>query len=478
MLSGIMMPESASATVMTGNGGAMKGLAAITTGLLVLVLCYMTEPLRAEEQAAPPVAASASLASVEARTATTFPAETLHHGAQLAAVGDCMVCHTAQGGKPFAGGLPIHTPFGTIFTTNITPDPDTGIGGWSLEAFTRAMHEGVSRDGHLLYPAFPYPHFTHMSDGDIAAIYAFIMSRDPVRAVPPANRLTFPLNFRPLIAGWNFFYLHRGELAPDPAQNAEWNRGRYLVNGPAHCAACHSPMNALGAEKSDQPFGGGKVDGWEAPALTRLLHAPTPWTHAQLVSYLRTGLASEHGAAAGPMEPVTHQLADVPDTDIKAMATYLMSLQMPAPSASQSPRTDAGSGVGVGVGAGAGAGAGAAASAPMASANGPGKALFVAACASCHGTGSPMQALGERPSLSQSTAVNADSPRNAVRIILDGIGWKGSEAAHYMPAFATMFTDAQLADIANYMRAQYSPQEPWPDLDEAAVARLRGDSPK
>jgi mono/diheme cytochrome c family protein len=385
--------------------------------------------------------------------------ETLRRGAQLAAVGDCMVCHTAQGGKPFAGGLPIRTPFGTIFTTNITPDPDTGIGGWSVEAFTRAMREGVSRDGHLLYPAFPYPHFTHMSDADIAAVYAFIMSRTPVHAVPPANRLVFPLNFRPLLAGWNFLFLHSGEQAADSTQSEEWNRGRYLVNGPAHCAACHSPMNMLGAEKSDQPFGGGMVDGWEAPPLTQLLHAPTPWTHAQLVSYLRTGLASEHGAAAGPMEPVTHQLADVPDTDVNAMATYLMSLQTPAPAHPAMTAADSGT-------------------ATAGQTNGPGRALFTAACASCHGTGAPMQALGERPSLSQSTAVNAASPRNAVRIMLDGIGWKGSESAHYMPSFATMFTDAQIADIANYMRAQYSTQASWPGLDEAAVARLRADRAK
>jgi mono/diheme cytochrome c family protein len=457
----------------------MKGPAAIATVLLAFAFGYVAGPLRAEEPAAAPVAGAASQPAVQVHPTTTAPAETLRHGAQLAAVGDCMVCHTAQGGKPFAGGLPIHTPFGTIFTTNITPDPDTGIGHWSLEDFTRAMHEGVSRDGHLLYPAFPYPHFTHMSDGDIAAIYAFIMSRDPVHAVPPPNQLTFPLNFRPLIAGWNFLYLHRGELPPDPARSEQWNRGRYLVNGPAHCAACHSPMNMLGAEKSDRPFDGGVIDGWEAPALTRLLHAPTPWTHAQLVSYLRTGLASEHGAAAGPMEPVTHQLADVPETEVEAMVTYLMSLQTPPPS-SPSPhpsRTDAGAGA-ADAGSNANTGSGASTSALAAAANGSGKALFTAACASCHGAGSPMQALGARPSLWQSTAVNADSPRNAVRIMLDGIGWKDSEAAHYMPAFAAMFTDAQIADIANYLRAQYSEQAPWPDLDEATVAHIRGDSPK
>jgi mono/diheme cytochrome c family protein len=433
----------------------MKGRETIAAVLLILAIAGIAGRSQAAEQAlASPASGPASQAWVPAQTAPAT-AETLHRGAQLAAVGDCMVCHTAQGGKPFAGGLPIRTPFGTIFTTNITPDPDTGIGRWPLEAFSRAMREGVSRDGHLLYPAFPYPHFTHMNDGDIAAIYAFIMSRDPVRSVPPANQLTFPLNFRPLVAGWNLLYLHRGELPADPAQSAEWNRGRYLVNGPAHCAACHTPMNALGAEKSDQPFEGGVIDGWDAPALTRLLHAPTPWTHAQLVSYLRTGLASEHGAAAGPMEPVTHQLASVPDADVKAMATYLMSLQTPGP-ATATPTSIP--------------------TAATASVNDHGKSLFAAACASCHGTGAPMQALGDRPSLSQSTAVNSDSPRNMVRVMLDGIGWKGSASAHFMPSFATMFSDAQIAELARYTRAQYSAQPPWPNFDDSAVARIRKDS--
>ncbi|GAB7525875.1 cytochrome c [Paraburkholderia sp. 2C] len=446
-------------------------------------------------------------------------------GARLAALGDCIVCHTSAHGKPYAGGRPLLTPFGTIYATNITPDPQTGIGDWPLDAFRRAMRDGVSRDGHLLYPAFPYPHFTHMTNADIADLYAFMMSREPVHATTPSNRLTFPLNFRPLVAGWNMLYLRRGperaQAAPaaapavssavmsaaasaamptqgassvptsvttptpasaatpapsaisatatdagaadaaDSAYAVQWQMGRYLVDGVAHCAACHTPLNKLGAEKRNAPFAGGTLEGWDAPALTKLSQAPTPWTHAQLVAYLRTGFASEHGAAAGPMLPVTQSLAKAPREDAEAIATYVMSLQT---------RTGAN-------------GATTATAAhkqpvdleqlapPAVLANGA--TLFNAACASCHSTVAPMTTHGERPSLAQGTAVNADSPRNAVRMILGGIDWHGSDAAHFMPPFAQTFTDAQIADVANYTRARFSAHGPWPDLDAAAVARIR-----
>ena len=440
----------------------MRGKAIPVAALLVVVLLGIAAFAQTRQPAVPALASAAAPSGDPAL---------IEHGAQLAAVGDCMVCHTAQGGQPFAGGRPLATPFGMLFTTNITPDPATGIGLWSLEAFSRAMRKGVSRDGHLLYPAFPYPHFTRMSDGDIAAVYAYIMSRTPVSARAPSNRLTFPLNFRPLVAGWNLLFLHEGQVADDASESADWNRGRYLVNGLGHCAACHTPMNALGAERSGQQFAGGLVEGWEAPPLTKLLQAPTPWTLDQLVSYLSVGLATQHGAAAGPMLPVAHSLADASQADVKAMATYLMSLQVPAgspanPAANSAATTAAMSSA-----------TSDAASPQTVVAQSPtlknGELLFRAACASCHGAGSPMSTLAERPSLSQSTAVNADSPRNTVRMMLDGIGWQGDGPAHYMPSFATMFSDAQIADIANYTRAQYSARAPWNSLDESAVAKLR-----
>lgn len=412
-----------------------RGRAALAA-VLVVVCIGVAGALIAHEPAIPPLT-----------NPQTANQQAVQRGARLAAVGDCSVCHTAKGGKPLAGGLKLNTPFGAIYSTNITPDRDTGIGTWSAEAFMRAMREGISRDGHLLYPAFPYPHFTQASDSDLADLYAYLMSRYPVQSVAPPNQLIFPLNFRPLVAGWNLLFLNKGERPADPTQNAEWNRGRYLVEGLGHCAACHSPMNRLGAEKSGQALAGGFIDGWEAPALTRLSSAPTPWTHEQLVAYLRSGLASEHGAAAGPMRPVTVELADVPSADVEAIVTYLMTLQTqapPVPALTQSQQVN-----------------------PTA------QALFSGACAACHGPGSPMSALGSRPSLAQGTAMNADSPNNAIRMILDGNGWDGSQAVHYMPAFAGALTDLQVAELANYLRAQFSRRAPWSALDGNTVARIR-----
>ncbi|CAB3762649.1 cytochrome c [Paraburkholderia humisilvae] len=423
----------------------------------------------------------------------------IKRGARVAALGDCIVCHTAAHGKPYAGGRPLETPFGTIYSTNVTPDMQTGIGDWSLDAFRRAMRDGVSRDGHLLYPAFPYPHFTRMTNGDIADLYAFMMSRAPVHATAPPNRLVFPLNFRPLIAGWNMLYLTRGPgravaapaMAPsaasaalgdaaaaaggaasaDSAYAVQWQLGRYLVDGVAHCGACHTPLNTLGAEKRDAPFAGGTLEGWDAPALTKLSQAPTPWTHAQLVAYLRTGFASEHGAAAGPMLPVTQSLAKAPPDDVDAIATYLMSLQTPAstPTVNASMATSAATSTAISTNPQPADLDQLAPPAALAT----GATLFNAACASCHSIVAPMSTHGDRPSLAQGTAVNADSPRNAVRMMLGGIDWHGSAAAHFMPPFAQTFTDAQIADLANYTRARFSAHGPWPGLDAAVVARIR-----
>jgi mono/diheme cytochrome c family protein len=379
----------------------------------------------------------------------------LAQGSRLAEAGDCMYCHTAKSGKPFAGGLAIDTPFGAIYSTNITPDAETGIGAWPLQAFTRALRAGVSRDGHLLYPAFPYTHFTRMTDGDIAALYAYLMARTPVHAPAHPNALAFPLNFRPLVAGWNLLFLQRGALpAPATPQSEEWLRGRYLVEGPAHCAACHTPMNLLGAEKSSQPFAGSQIDGWDAPALTALMRAPKPWTHEQLVSYLSTGLATEHGAAAGPMLPVTRHLANVPKADVQAIATYVMSLQSKAGGQSGPPAKPA-----------------AAAPADQARINN-GAALFAAACASCHGAAAPMGTVGRRPSLALSTTLNSDSPRNAIKLVLEGNPWNGSASAHYMPPFAAMLSDDQIADVLAYTRTRYAQRAVWPNLP-GTVATLR-----
>lgn len=424
-------------------------------------------------------AAAATTASTAAalETPTQAPPDSgvtmLRRGAELSAIGDCVVCHTAKDHAPFAGGRPLDTPFGTIYSTNITPDRQTGIGAWSLADFTHAMRDGVSRDGHLLYPAFPYPHFTHMTDRDIAAIYTYLMSRNAVQASAPANDLMFPFNFRPLVAGWNLLFLHAG-IEPDggvPASaqtqtqtqtqssshDAVLQRGKYLIDGPAHCAACHTPGNFLGAEKRDDAFGGNVIEGWEAPALTVLLQAPRPWTHDQLVAYLRTGFADQHGAAAGPMRPVTQSLANASDADINAMATYLLSLQPPRslPSAQEGPKdSDAEN-----------------KSTDSAQVHN-GAMLFTASCASCHADHAPMSTFGGRPSLAFSTSVNAHDPRNTLRMILDGIPAQPGTRGPMMPAFGAMLTDSQIADIATFLRARFSRQPAW-TLDASNVATLR-----
>jgi mono/diheme cytochrome c family protein len=384
----------------------------------------------------------------------------LAQGARLAEVGDCMQCHTAKDGKPFAGGLPLATPFGTIYTTNITPDVDTGIGSWTLDAFARSLRQGISRDGHLLYPAFPYPHFTRMSDGDIAALYTYLMSRTAVHAPAKANDLTFPLSFRPLVAGWNLLFLEPGAL-PQPAQPQSeiWLRGRYLVEGAGHCASCHTPVNALGAEKSDRAWAGGLIDGWNVPPLNDLTLARKPWTEDQVAAYLHSGIASEHSAAAGPMLPVTHHLGNVPESDIRAIATYLMSLQPASSNRSTTPMTST------------------SATTVDAGVLKPGATVFDASCAGCHSVAAPMRTLGDRPALELGTTLNADSPRNAIQMVLDGNPWDGSSSAHYMPPFASMLTDQQIADVLVFARSTYAQRPAWPDL-AASVAAIRKENSK
>ncbi|MGI4860027.1 MAG: cytochrome c [Janthinobacterium lividum] len=402
-----------------------------------------------------------ALAPVATPAPDAFPRDLRAAGARVVALGDCMVCHTAEGGAPFAGGVPLKTPFGTIYATNITPDRATGMGTWSLAAFTRALREGRSRDGTLLYPAFPYVHFTRMSDADIQAAYAYLMSRTPVRATAPANHLIFPLGWRPLLAFWNVLFLAPGPRAADvardmPPGSRDVGEGRYLADAPGHCAACHTPLNVLGAERADHAFEGGVIEGWDAPPLNALAQGDRPWTVAQLTGYLRTGSDSEHGAAAGPMRAVTRDLARVPEADVRRMAVYFLSLHAPRPAVLPVPAV------------------GAAPATPTLDASvARGRTLFTASCAICHGAGAPMQTIGLRPALDRSGDVRAESPRNAIQVILQGIAWQRAEATDYMPAFAQTYDDRQVADIANYVRATYSTQPAW-NATEKSVAALRG----
>ncbi|WP_428979390.1 c-type cytochrome [Cupriavidus oxalaticus] len=391
-----------------------------------------------------------------------YSAATLERGRLVAAAGDCAVCHTMPGGVKNAGGLPLETPFGTVYSTNITPDVQTGIGNWSFAAFERAMREGIHRDGRRLYPAFPYTAFAKVSDADMQALYAHLMSAEPVKSEVPQTRLAFPFNVRPLLAGWNLLF-HRNEpFKPDPARSAQWNRGAYLAEGLGHCSACHSPRNALGAEQGGRKYlTGGSAENWEAPPLTALSHAPVPWTEAALFTYLRGGFAPHHGAAAGPMAPVVEELAQLPEADVRAIAHYVASFGSPAASAAPSVL------------------AAQAAQIEQRSAQaartlgGPGERLYQSACAVCHQSEQGIAQFGVKPSLALNTNLHSKLPDNVIQVLLRGMPAPPNSELGAMPAYADTFDDRQIAQLVRYLRARFAPDQPaWQDL-ENTVARLR-----
>ncbi|MDA7419083.1 molybdopterin-dependent oxidoreductase [Xenophilus arseniciresistens] len=379
-------------------------------------------------------------------SAAAYSSETIERGRVLAAAGDCVVCHTAPGGQPYAGGLAMETPFGAIHTTNLTPDAQTGLGQWSFSAFQRAMREGISRDGRHLYPAFPYTAFAKTSDDDLQALYAYFMSLPPVHAPTPANDLKFPFNLRPLMAGWNALFHDPRPHQNVATQSVDWNRGAYLVNGLGHCAACHSPRNALGAEKTGPAFlSGAMIDGWEAPALTALSNSPVPWDAEGLYAYLRHGHSPRHGVAGGPMAEVVREMQALPDADIRAMATYLASFN-PAPPPQQPQQKDQAWSIVQSAAAGQG------------QLLGPGQRLFDSACAACHHDGDGPTLLGVNTPLALNSQLSSARPDNLIRTILDGVRAPATRKLGYMPAFRDALSDAQIAELALYMRARFAPQ--------------------
>jgi nicotinate dehydrogenase subunit B len=408
--------------------------------------------------------APAPIAVVAPPLASSFAPQLIARGKALASLGDCAVCHTARNGVPNAGGRPLATPFGTVYSTNITPDEQTGIGNWSFEAFARAMKQGIHRDGRHLYPAFPYTSFQNVSEDDLRALYAYLMSQAPVRTHNAQTHLSFPFSVRSLMAGWNAMFLARTAVSTEPTRSAQWNRGAYLVNGLGHCSACHSPRNALGAEKGGPAFlGGGTADGWEAPALTTLSRAPVPWTEDEFFSYLRYGHAPLHGVAAGPMAPVVGELSALPDSDIRAMAHYLASFN-PLPTNAQSPSY-----------------AHDLAREYETAANGKialdsaGARLFDGACAACHHAGDGPQLFGAHPSLALNTNLHSAAPDNLIRVILDGIALPARPELGTMPGWRDSLNDRQIADLVRFMRQRYAGGAPaWRNV-EATVARIRAE---
>jgi nicotinate dehydrogenase subunit B len=388
-----------------------------------------------------------------------YASATIERGRLLAALGACAVCHTATNGAPYAGGLALETPFGTVMATNITPDPETGIGSWSYPAFERAMREGVHRDGRQLYPAFPYPSFTKTSDADLQALYAFLMAQPAVRQATLESKLAFPFNLRPLMAGWNLLFNRTGQDKPDPAQSDIWNRGRYLVDGLGHCGACHTPRNALGAEKGGASYlAGGEAEGWDAPALTRLSRAPIPWSEETLYAYLRRGSSPHHGAAAGPMAPVIRELGALPDADIRAVAHYLASFNDPLPAGTAEANIRQIT---------------AATSASAHPATSAAARLYDGACASCHEAGRGAVTFNAGPPLGLNSNLHAERPDNFLQAVLNGIDGLSRPGQGAMPAFRHALDDHQIADLTAYARQRFAPEQPpWHDL-EAAIARIR-----
>jgi nicotinate dehydrogenase subunit B len=397
-----------------------------------------------------------SIAPIARPDASVFSAATIARGQQLAALGDCAVCHTSTSGVLNAGARALETPFGTIYTTNITPEVETGIGAWSYPAFERAMREGIHRDGRYLYPAFPYTHFAKATDADLQALYAYLMAQAPVRSDIPRNQLAFPFNLRPLMAGWNALFHQPDVFQADPSKSEIWNRGAYLVEGLGHCSACHSPRNALGAEKQNAYLAGGFSEGWEAPALSSLSQAPVPWSENELYVYLRTGESRFHGVAAGPMAPVVKELAVLPDQDVRAMAVYLASFSETAvdrPAELRlAARLEAATAVTVASSAGA--------------------RLYLGACAVCHEAGGP-PLFGSRPSLALNSNLHGTMPDNLIQVILHGITQPVSSDLGYMPAFKDSMSDDQVVELVSYLRQQFAPDKPaWSDVD-ATVGRVR-----
>jgi mono/diheme cytochrome c family protein len=397
-----------------------------------------------------------AIAAIDPPAPQSFDAALVKRGRDLASIGNCNDCHTVRGGKAFAGGLPVPTPFGTIYSSNITPDAETGIGRWSEAAFRRAMRSGVNRDGQHLYPTFPYDHFTNVTDEDDQALYAYLMTREAVHAPARENQLSFPLDQRFVVAGWKLLFLRRGTYQPDPAKSAEWNRGAYLVEGLAHCGACHTPRNALGAERASASFAGGDVDNWHAYAINAQSPAPVPWDVDALAAYLRDGWHPDHGVARGPMAEVVSNLSSVSESDVRAIATYMASVFGP-PTPNQKKQGEA-------------ALAQAKSPAPVtlpSDVNAAGALIYTAACATCHETGRAVPYGGVN--LALSTALSSPDPRNAVNIVLSGIRPVEGERSPIMPGFAASMNDDQISALLRFLRARFSNQPPWSGVEKTAA---------
>jgi mono/diheme cytochrome c family protein len=383
-------------------------------------------------------------------------AKQIAHGEYLARAGDCQTCHTGRGGQAYAGGVPIPTPFGTFYVPNITPDPDTGIGTWTADDFWRALHEGRSKDGTLLYPAFPYTNYTRVTRADADDMFAYLQSLTPVRNPRRPHDLSFPYDQRKMLIGWRALYLRTGEYENDKSQSDDWNRGAYLVSGLGHCDACHGHRNMLGAVANDNKIAGAliAVQNWYAPSLTSNRETGLgDWDAAEVVDLLKTGV-SERGAVFGPMATVVqHSLQYLSEADIAAMVTYLKSqTQEDEPPEPAQIRVTAKQGEEL---------------------IRNGAKLYEKYCADCH------QRRGEGvpriyPPLVNNQAILMRYPINSIRIVVNGgfpPSTKGNPRPYGMPPFAQDLSDKEIAAVASYIRQSWGNHAPAVSPTEVANAR-------
>ena len=383
-------------------------------------------------------------------------ASLVERGEYLARAADCMVCHTTEGGKPYAGGLGFKLPFGVLYSTNITPDKETGIGNYSDQEFLAAVHRGTRRDGARLYPAMPFTSYTYMTDADALAIKAYLFSLAPVRAAAPENTLRFPFNQRWAMIFWSALFNPDDRFEPDTSQSPEWNRGAYLAEALAHCGECHTPRNLAFALDNRKKFAGAVTAGWRAFNISSDRGTGVgAWSDDDLVSYLSIGHARGHGTASGPMgEAVDQSFSQLAPEDIRAIVAYLRnvppvaSTDLPATLAPPAPASHKQGG---------------------GTADARGKMVFEGACVSCHGwTGE--SAISPFATLTGAWAVNDPGATNVAQIVISGTT-RHIEGAVSMPAFGGAYSDAEIAAVANYVTARFGSKAS--EITAHEVAELR-----
>lgn len=406
----------------------------------------------------------ASLPDVSAARARVPHGEaSIQRGEYIARAADCEACHTLGNGARYAGGLPFKLPFGTIYATNITPDEETGIGRWNDAEFVRAVRQGVSRDGHNLYPAFPYTAYALMSDEDALALKDYLFTIPAARSTPPVSELSFPFNQRYLMRGWNLLFKPSSPYQPDQQRSPEWNRGAYLVEGLGHCGECHTPRNLLFARDESRKFAGAITAGWMAYNLTSdREYGIGSWSDQQIADYLAKGHAEGRGAASGSMaEAVEYSLRFLTPEDIRAMVAYLRTV----------PPQRGGADISVDTDPPALRASTAFSPPPEQAAEGSlGLTLFQGACASCHGwNGEGLQ--HPHASLRGSQTVNDPAGTNLLQVLIHGSHMTTNEGEVFMPAFGTAYSDPELAALANYVIGHFGNKQS--SLTSMDVARAR-----